>query len=94
MLLREHLHGWFQARGFVIASDGTAVADSGYGEGGIVVDLVELEKELSEAVTRRVYMELGNLRREKVLTQVDADHTYERLRSIFVDPAWMPGSPS
>lgn len=90
MLLREHLQLWFRARGFQIETDGTAVAASGYGEGGIVVDLVELEKELAEAVTRRVGVELGHLRREKVLTQADEDQVYERLRSVFVSPDWMP----
>lgn len=91
MLLREHLEAWFKARGFSI-EDGTAVTDSGYGSGGLVVDLAELENELAEAITRRVGLELGNLRREKILTQADADEAYKRLRTIFVDPEWMPGS--
>lgn len=89
MLLREHLETWFEARGFAI-ENGEATTDSGYGSGGIVIDLAELEKELAEAVTRRIGIELGNLRAEKILTQFDADQTYERMRILFVDPDWMP----
>ncbi len=92
MLIREHLNVWFQSRGFEIQADGTAVAASGYGEGGIVVDLNELEKELAEAVTRRIGHEIGNLRREKALTQFEGDQVYERLRTVFVDPDWIPGA--
>ena len=49
MLLREHLEAWFKSRGFVIEG-GIAIADSGYGSGGIILDLTELENELAEAV--------------------------------------------
>lgn len=90
MLLREHLHTWFQARGFAVSADGAAIADSGYGSGGIEIDLAELEKEVAEAVVRRLGAELNDLRRAKTLTQHDADEVYARLRLLFVDPDWMP----
>lgn len=91
MLLREHLQNWFLASQFKIDDAGTAVADSGYGSGGIIVDLPELEKELAEAVTRKIGSELQQMRRDKILTKADADQVYERLRALFVDADWMPG---
>ena len=73
-----------------IDADGTAVTDSGYGSGGIVLDLPELEKELAEAIVRRIGSELQNARREKIVTQAGGDELYSRLRSVFVDENWMP----
>lgn len=89
MVLREHLEVWFRSRADV--KDGEAIYDSGYGSGGIVVDLVELEKELAEAITRRIGTEVQRMRADKILTQADADEVYSRLRALFVDPDWMPG---
>lgn len=89
MLLRDHLEVWFRSRADV--KDGQAVFDGGYGSGGVVIDLAELEKELAEAITRQVGVEVQRMRSDKLLTQADADKVYSRLRALFVDPDWMPG---
>lgn len=93
MLIQQHLENWFRARGFEVL-DGVAVTDSGYGSGGISIDIAELEKELAEAVLRRINVELGNLRGEKIVTEHEAGLVFERLRRVFFNPDWMPAAAS
>lgn len=73
-------------------ANGEAITDSGYGSGGIIIDLSELEKELAEAIVRKVGGTLQDMRQEKLLTQADGDEVYSRVRLLFVDPDWMPGT--
>lgn len=80
---------WFLDNGFDIDGD-DAVASSGYGEGGIVVEIKPLVGAVLQSVIASIGRELIGSRNDHVLTQADFDEVYRRMRVAFVGEDCLP----